>query len=193
MNKSWKPIFLFGQARHPSANKYLVNDAAKLTRRSCTRKPDRLLLRSFVEGSYGLWFCFTVEGSWWSLYQTLHSDSSVKRFTTPKSNLYLGNCSSKREYPRREGKWALSYRAVAKILLKSSICFISLPCTNFCRSIWYQESPKAWRCFYGVAGETLWCNAKASSWIHDRFIEWKNFFPFKPNYFIIKMHCHRTF
>ena len=142
MNKSWKPIFLFGQARHPSANKYLVNDAAKLTRRSCTRKPDRLLLRSYVEGSYGLWFCFTLEGSWWSLYQTLHSDSSVKRFTTPKSNLYLGNCSSKREYPRREGKLALSYRAVAKIVLKFSICFISLPCTNFCRSIWYRSRLK---------------------------------------------------
>lgn len=112
------------------------------------RKPDRLLLRSYVEGSNGLWFCFTLEGSWWSLYQTLHSNCSVKKFTTPKSTLYLGNCSPKREYPKREGKWALSYWAVATILLRSSVCFISLPCTNFCRGIWYQESPKAWRRLY---------------------------------------------
>ena len=59
----------------------------------------------------------------------------LKSSKTPKSKLYLGNCSPKREYPRREGKWALSYRAVAKILLRSSICFISLPCTSFCRGI----------------------------------------------------------
>ena len=57
-----------------------------------------------------------------------HDDLFINPFTlidqlksskTPKSKLYLGNCSPKREYPRREGKWALSYRAVAKILLRS--------------------------------------------------------------------------
>ena len=95
---------------------------------------------------------------------------------TSKSKLYLGNCSLKREYPRREMKWALPYWAVAKILLRSSICFIPLTRTSFCRGIWYQQAAKAWRRLYGVAGETLWCNAKASSWIHDRFIEWKIFF-----------------
>ena len=36
---------------------------------------------------------------------------------TSKSKLYLGNCSLKREYPRREMKWALPYCAVAKICL----------------------------------------------------------------------------
>ena len=95
---------------------------------------------------------------------------------TSQSKLHLGNCSLKRKYPRREMKWALPYWVVAKIFLRSSICFISLPRTSFCRSIWYQEVAKAWRRLYGVAGETLWCNAKASSWIHDRFIEWKIFF-----------------
>ena len=95
---------------------------------------------------------------------------------TSKSKLYLGNCSLKREYPRREMKWALPYWAVVEILLRSSICFIPLTRTSFCRGIWYQEAAKAWRRLYGVAGETLWCNAKASSWIHDRFIEWKIFF-----------------
>ena len=109
---------------------------------------------------------------------------------TPKSKLYLGNCCLRREYTRREGKWALSYWAVAKILLRSSISFISLPCTSFCRGFWYQEATKAWRRLYGVAGEMLWCNAKASSWIHDRLIEWKIFFPFKPCCFIIKRHCY---
>ena len=95
---------------------------------------------------------------------------------TSQSKLYLGNCSLKGEYPRREMKWALPYWVVANIFLRSSICFISLLRTSFCRGIWYQETAKAWRRLYGVAGETLWCNAKASSWIHDRFIEWKIFF-----------------
>ena len=161
MNKSWKPIFLFGQARHPSANKYLVNDAAKLTRWSCTRKPDRLLSRSYVEGSNGLWFCFTLIKAYDHVF--INPFILIAHFSqTPKSKLYLGNCCLRREYPRREGKWALSYWAVAKILLRSSICFISLPCTSFCRGFWYQEATKAWRRLYGVVGETLWCNAKAS-------------------------------
>ena len=168
-------MFLFGQARHPSANKYLVNNSAILTRRSCTRKPDRLLWRSYVEGSNGLWFCFTLIKAYDHVF--INPFILITHFSqTPKSKLYLGNCCLRREYPRREGKWALSYWAVAKILLRFSICFISLPCTSFRRGFWYQEATKAWRRLYGVAGETLWCNAKASSWIHDRFIEWKIFF-----------------
>lgn len=189
MNNSWKPI---GQARHPSAIKYLVNDAAILTRRSCTRKPDRLLLRSYVEGSNGLWFCLLLKAYDDLFINPFTLIAQLRSSQTPKSKLYLGNCPPKREYLRREGKWALLYWAVAKILLRSSICFISLPCTSFCRGISYQETPKAWSRLYGVAGETLSCNAKASSWIHHRLIEWKIFFPFKPNYFIIKIHCYRT-
>ena len=65
-------IFLFGQARHPSANKYLVNDAAILTRRSCTRKPDRLLLRSYVEGEMGFDSILLLKA---------HDDLFVKPFT----------------------------------------------------------------------------------------------------------------
>ena len=65
-------IFLFGQARHPSANKYLVNDVAILTRRSCTRKPDRLLLRSYVEGEMGFDSILLLKA---------HDDLFVKPFT----------------------------------------------------------------------------------------------------------------
>ena len=48
--------------------------------------------------------------------------------------------------------------------------------------------PKAWRRLYGVAGETLSCKAKASSWIHDRFIEWKIFF-FRSSLITLSLKC----
>ena len=128
-------MFLFGQGRHPSANKYfLVNEVAI---------QGDLVQGSQIDSYHDLKLKVQM-GIDFVLLLKAHDDLFINPFTliaqlksskTPKSKLYLGNCSPKREYRRGKGKWALSYRAEAKILLRSSIYFISLPCTSFCRGI----------------------------------------------------------
>ena len=97
-------MFLFGQARQPSANKYLVNDAAiqgDLVQRSQIDAYHDLTLK--VQMCFDFVLLLKAYDSTFTLIAQLRSSQ------TPKSKLYLGNCPPKREYPRREEKWALSY------------------------------------------------------------------------------------
>ena len=95
MYKSWKPLFLFGQGRHPSANKYLVNEVAlqgDLVQGSQIDSYHDLKLKVQM----GIDFVLLLKAHDDLFINPFSSDSSVKKFKNAQSKLYLGNCSPKR-------------------------------------------------------------------------------------------------
>lgn len=96
-------MFLFGQARHPSANKYLANDAVI---------HGDLVQRSQINTYHDLTLKVQQMDFDSVLLLKAYDDVFIKPFIpiahfsqTPKSKLlYLGNCFAKQEYLRREEK-----------------------------------------------------------------------------------------
>ena len=110
-------MFLFGQAQHPSANKYLVSDVAiqgDPVQGSQIDSYHDLTLKVHKWTQMDFDFVLLIETYDDVFINPFILIAHLRSSQTPKSKLYLGNCLSfKREYPRREGNWALSYWAVA--------------------------------------------------------------------------------
>ena len=134
MNNSWKPMFLFGQARHPSANKYLGNDAAI---------QGELVQGSQLDSYHDLTLKVQMDFDF-VLLSKAYDDVFINPFTlivhlrssqTPKSKLHQGNYPPNENIQEGRGSGRCHTELLPKILLRSSICFISLPRTSFCRGI----------------------------------------------------------
>ena len=113
MDKTWKTMFLLGQAKHPMEAKYLIEEAiiyGDLIQGLQTDSYSNLTLKTEMGLEWAVKYCdfdFLLKTDDDVFVNTYKLVDYLRRPQTSKRQLYLGNVAQ-RQKTRRRGKWALS-------------------------------------------------------------------------------------
>ena len=115
MNKTWRTMFLLGQAEYPNENKYVISEAAiygDIVQGNQIDSYYNLTLKVEMGLEWAVNYCdfdFLLKADDDVFVDPFQLIDYLRRPQTPKSWLYLGNVA-RRSNTRRQGKWGLSYK-----------------------------------------------------------------------------------
>ena len=114
MNKTWRTMFLLGQAEYPKENIYVISEAAiygDIVQGDQIDSYYNLTLKLEMGLEWAVNYCdfdFLLKADDDVFIDPFQLIDYLRRPKTPQSSLYLGNVA-RRAKTRREGKWGLTY------------------------------------------------------------------------------------